>query len=237
VSEGLRVLGIGCHPDDLEILCGGTLARYAAAGHTVIMAVVANGDKGHFEIPSDELARVRAAELAQSAAVIGAETITVGIPDGEVYCDRPTRSLLIDVVRQARPDVLLTHSPNDYYSDHTVVSQLACDASFLAAAPLMETSRPACESIPPVFFVETVMGLGFEPQEYVDISDTIETKLEMLSKHQSQLTWLRQHDGVDILDNVRTVARFRGLQCGVKYAEGFRIHSVWGRRVTKRLLP
>ena len=74
--EELRVLGIGCHPDDLEILCGGTLARYAAVGHRVIMAVVANGDKGHFEIPPEELARMRAAELAASAALIGAQTIT-----------------------------------------------------------------------------------------------------------------------------------------------------------------
>ena len=237
MSERLRVLGIGCHPDDLEMLCGGTLARYAAAGHTVIMAVVAKGDKGHFEIPSDELTRIRASELAESAAVIGAETIAVGIPDGEVYSNQPTRALVIDVVRQARPDVLITHDPNDYYGDHTAVSQLACDASFLASAPLVKTARLACDSIPPVCFMETVMGLGFEPQEYVDISDAIETKLEMLSKHQSQLAWLREHDGVDILDNVRTVARFRGLQCGVKYAEGFRIHSAWGRRVTKRLLP
>ena len=71
-----------------------------------------------------------------------------------------------------------------------------------------------------------VLGIGCHPDD-----------LEMLSKHRSQLTWLREHDGVDILENVRTVARFRGLQCGVKYAEGFRVHSAWGRRVTKRLLP
>ena len=237
MTERLRILGIGCHPDDLEMQCGGTLARYAAAGHTVIMAVVAKGDKGHLEMASEELTRIRAAELAESAAVIGAETIAVGIPDGEVYSDHPTRLKIIDVVRQARPDVLITHDPNDYYGDHTAVSQLAGDASFLASAPLVKTALPACDTIPPVYFMETVMGLRFEPEQYVDISAQIETKLEMLSKHRSQLTWLREHDGVDILENVRTVARFRGLQCGVKYAEGFRVHSVWGRRVTKRLLP
>ena len=237
MGQRLRVLAIGCHPDDLEILCGGTLARFAAEGHPVTMAVVANGDKGHFEIPSEELARLRASELARSAAVIGAETITVGIPDGEVYSDQATRLKTIDVVRRARPDLIITHDPNDYYGDHTAVSQLACDASFLAAASLLSTAHPATDKIPPVYFMETVMGLRFEPQQYVDITDTMETKLEMLSQHQSQLTWLRQHHGVDILENVRTVARFRGLQCGVKYAEGFRVHSVWGRVVTKRLLP
>ena len=79
--------------------------------------------------------------------------------------------------------------------------------------------------------------MGFEPQQYVDISETIETKLEMISKHQSQLVWLHDHDGIDILENARTVARFRGLQCGVTCAEAFRAHAVWGRQVTRRLLP
>ena len=237
MSDRLRVLAVGCHPDDLEILCAGTLARYVRAGHTVVMAVVANGDKGHFEIPSDELARIRAEELRASAAVIGAETIQVGIPDGHVCADDETRCKLIEVVRQASPDVVITHDPNDYYGDHTAVSQLVCDASFLAAAPLFKGKHPATRAVPPVFFMDTVMGVRFDPEHYVDISDTVETKLEMLAKHQSQLTWLRQHDGVDILENVRTVARFRGLQCGAEYAEAFRAYVAWGRQGTRRLLP
>ena len=237
MAEKLRVLGIGCHPDDLEILCGGTLARYATAGHTVFMAAVANGDKGHYEIPSEELARIRQREMEESAAVIGARAIWVGLPDGAVYSDHPSLCKVIDAVREARPDVVITHAPNDYFGDHTETSQLACNASFLAAAPLFKTERPACKSIPPVYFTDTDMGIGFDPQHYVDITETIETKLEMLSKHQSQLVWLRDHDGVDILENVRAVARFRGLQCGVKYAEAFRTHNVWGRLTTRRLLP
>jgi LmbE family N-acetylglucosaminyl deacetylase len=237
MAEKLRVLGIGCHPDDLEIYCAGTLARYAAAGHTVIMGVVANGDKGHYEIPSEELARIRAREAAESAGVIGAQLIMLGVPDGQVYSDHPTRSKVIDLVRQARPDVVITHAPNDYFGDHTAVSELACDGSFLASAPLFETEHPACEKIPPVYFMDTAMGVGFDPQEYVDITETIETKLEMVSKHQSQLVWLRDHDGIDILDNARTVARFRGLQCGAAHAEAFRIHAVWGRQLTRRMLP
>ena len=237
MSDRLRVLAVGCHPDDLEILCAGTLARYAGAGHAVVMAVVANGDKGHFEIPSDELARIREKEFRASAAVIGAETIQVGIPDGQVYADHETRSKLVEVVRQARPDLVITHDPNDYFGDHTAVSHLVCDASYLAAAPLLKGKQPATRSVPPVFFMDTVMGVRFDPEQYVDISDTVETKLKMLAKHESQLTWLREHDGVDILENVRTAARFRGLQCGVEYAEAFRTHAVWGRQTTRRLLP
>jgi hypothetical protein len=75
------------------------------------------------------------------------------------------------------------------------------------------------------------------PTEFVDISGFIETKLDMLSKHESQLTWLADHDGVDMLDQVRTVSRYRGLQCGVEHAEGFIPCNIWLRARTTRFLP
>jgi len=81
------------------------------------------------------------------------------------------------------------------------------------------------------------MGLGFQPTEYVDVSSTIDTKVAMLEAHQSQLTGLRDHDGVDIVEQMRTAARFRGQQCGVDYAEGFAPCLVWLRGTTRRLLP
>ena len=83
----------------------------------------------------------------------------------------------------------------------------------------------------------TLMGLGFQPTEYVDVSAVIDTKTAMLEAHQSQLTWLRDHDGVDVVEQMRTVSRFRGLQCGVEYAEGFVPCLTWLRPTTSRLLP
>jgi len=74
----MRVLAVGAHPDDVEFSCGGTLAKYAQAGHTVIIAYATNGDKGHFRIPPPELALVREREARTAAAVIGAEVIWVG---------------------------------------------------------------------------------------------------------------------------------------------------------------
>ena len=81
------------------------------------------------------------------------------------------------------------------------------------------------------------MGIGFDPIEYVDVSSTIETKVAMLEAHESQLTWLRDHDGVDIVEQMKTTTRFRGQQCGVAYAEGFVPCRVWLRGTTRRLLP
>ena len=81
------------------------------------------------------------------------------------------------------------------------------------------------------------MGVGFDPVEFVDVSDTIETKVAMLEAHESQLSWLRAHDGIDVVEQMRVVARFRGQQCGVAYAEAFAPCQTWLRGTTRRLLP
>lgn len=122
-------------------------------------------------------------------------------------------------------------------SDHIITAQLVCDASFLATAPLFNTNQEAHDKITPIFFMDTVAGVNFLPSEYVDISDTFKKKKEMIKQHRSQLDWLKRHDNIDMLKFVETVNCFRGLQCGVKYAEGFSQYEVWGRKVPMRLLP
>jgi LmbE family N-acetylglucosaminyl deacetylase len=144
---------------------------------------------------------------------------------------------VIDLVRETRPDLILTHHPSDYMSDHNEVARLVFDCSFHATLPLFETDRPHHGTVTPIYYMDTVMGLGFQPTEYVDVSDVIETKTSMLEAHQSQLVWLRDHDGVDIVEQMRAATRFRGLQCGVRYAEGFIPCLTWLRGTTSRLLP
>lgn len=236
-STKLRVLAVGAHPDDLEILCGGTLARYAATGHTVIMAHLLNGNKGHSEIDSDQIARIRQTEADLAGKVINAEVIGMDIPDGELFSDLATRKKVIDLIRHARPDLIITHDPGDYMADHTTTSQLVCDASFFSPAPLFKTDQPPNDSVVPVFFMETITGMGFIPTEYVDITQAFAKKKEMLSKHNSQLKWLKNHYAVDMLGLIETVARFRGIQCGSELAEGFRQYDVWPRKQPRRLLP
>ena len=235
--EQMSILAIGAHPDDLEILCAGTLARYAHAGHRVTMAHLLNGDKGYYRMDSRELAGVRKREANLAGAVIGAQVIGGDLPDGELFSTIETRRRVMDIVRSARPDVIITHSPNDYCSDHAVTSQITCEASFYAAAPLFHTAEPAHATVPPVYFMDTVVGISFHPTEYVDITATLEVKRQMLRCHESQLRWLKEHDHTDVLELVETNARFRGLQCGVRYAEGFRLYEAWGRYTTTRLLP
>jgi len=234
----LRVLGVGAHPDDLEILCGGTLARFIAEGNEVVMCHASRGDRGSFVHTSEELARIRGEEARRAAEICGAEYATLGLSDGEINAADPEQQrLVIDLVRDARPDLIITHYPHDYMGDHNEVSRLVFNCSFHATLPLYETGKPHHSLVTPIHFMETVMGLGFTPSEYVDVTDMIETKVAMLEAHQSQLTWLRDHDGVDIVQQMKTTARFRGQQCGVAYAEGFVSCNTWLRARPYRLLP
>ena len=138
----MRVLAVGAHPDDLEILCAGTLARYKQAGHEVIMAHACNGDCGHFVIPPEELARQRAAEARAAAEILGAEVLTIpDMGDGDLRGDDvKARMAMVDIIRMARPDVIITHGPEDYMPDHVAVSELV----FLPASwPQFRTGRPS----------------------------------------------------------------------------------------------
>ena len=227
--ETLRILAIGAHPDDLEILCGGTLARFAELGHAVFMVHMMNGDKGHMSMDPKELAEIRSREAEAAAAVIGAESIDLGFPDGTLFSDLATRERIIDLIREVRADLILTHAPRDYMSDHTTTSEIVRDGSFYVTAPLFRTKHEALSRIPPMYFMDTVAGMQFLPSDYVDISTTFEKKCEMVRCHGSQIQWLREHDGTDVLEYVRITGRFRGLQCGVKYAEAFSRYEAWGR--------
>ena len=235
--EKMTVMAVGAHPDDLEILCGGTLARYAALGHKVVMAHLNNGDKGHYKLSCEEIAEIRKKEADNAGRIIGAEVVSLDVPDAELFSNLETRRLVIDLVRQVQPGVIITHSLVDYLADHTTTGELVCDAGYFGTSPLLKTETKALDKIVPVYFMDTVVGMGFLPTDYVDISETFEKKIEMVKQHKSQLQWLLEHDNMDILELVETSARFRGLQCGVQYAEGFRQYEVWGRKVPSRLLP
>jgi LmbE family N-acetylglucosaminyl deacetylase len=234
----MNVLAVGCHPDDLEIGCGGTLAKLAAQGNRVTMVHVANGDKGHKLIPSAELIEIRKREAQAAGDLIGAEVIGLGIPDLSVKADNDQLIRnLTDVIRRVRPDYIITHPTKDYMKDHMEVSHAVFDASFSATIPHFVTEHPIVDRVVPIYYMDTLAGVDFLPTEYVDISDYIDIKIQMNDCHQSQIKWLREHDRIDFLDFVSTVSKFRGLQCGRKFAEGFTQCQAWPRLTTSRLLP
>lgn len=235
----MNILAVGCHPDDLEIACAGTLAKYVKQGDNVYMCHVANGNMGHTIILPDELKLIREKEAEKSGKLIGAmEIINLDVPDLWVNSyNEDVVMKLIEVIRHTKPDVIITHGPDDYMKDHLEVGKMVFDASFSSSIPHTYTKSPSYSVIPPIYYMDTLAGVNFLPEEYVDITETIEIKLRALDCHESQVKWMLEHDKIDFLDFVRTVSKFRGLQCGVGYAEGFRRCVTWPRIKTKRYLP
>jgi len=234
----MNILAVGCHPDDLEIGCFGTLSRYVKDGHKVVALHITNGNLGHVEIPPEELRKIRNKEAQNAAKVIGAEAITLDIPDLSVNSmDELLKKEMVRVMREVKPDVIITHPVQDYMRDHVEAGALTFRSSFHTSVIHKFPEYNHSGSVVPIFYMDTLAGVDFLPTEYVDISEEIELKLEALSCHESQIIWMRDHDGIDFIDFVRTCSKFRGLQCGVPYAEGFRQCHTWPRLTTKRLLP
>lgn len=234
----MKVLAVGAHPDDLDMLCGGTLARYVREGAAVTMATVANGNRGSFEHTREEIAAIRYDEAAAAARVLGAEYRSLGVGDTEINsADQAQLLLVTELVRSVAPDVVITHYGDDYMPDHNETSRLVEAATFFATVPLYETESAPTQTVAPLFYMDTLGGVGFVPTEYVDITDVHEQKLSAVACHTSQVAWLQDHDGVDTLGNTRIGDLYRGNQCGVTAAEGFRQSVHYLRLTTRRLLP
>ncbi len=234
----MRVLAIGCHPDDVEIACAGTLAKCVKRGDKVIVCHVSTGNLGHVIIPPDELTKIRAEEAKKAGSLAGIEVISAGFNDLDIYDNnKQARDKIVDIIKYANPDFIITHNPDDYMPDHTAVARLVFDASFTATLPNYKSKEKNPAKLVPIYYMDTLAGVNFVPTEFVDITEEIDLKLKMLNCHESQIVWMKDHDGIDFPDMVKTCSKSRGYQCGVQYAEGFRFCNVYLKNTTKRLLP
>lgn len=192
-DDPLRILVIGAHPDDPENKAGGVAAKYARQGHHVRFVALTNGATGHHGIGGIELARRREREARQASAVIGAEYSIVDNHTGELLPTIPNRKALIRMIREYDPDLLFTHRPNDYHPDHRYTAMLVRDSAYILTVPNMCPLTPALDANPVIVYLSDTFQKPnpFEPDVVVDIDDAIETKIEMLHQHTSQMyEWL-----------------------------------------------
>ena len=227
-TASVKIVSIHAHPDDAEILAGGTLALLAKADHDVVIVTMTPGDKGSDKFSPEEIAKVRREEARSAAAIIGAQYICAEFRDLEIFNDHESRKRMVELVRQLRPDIVLTSAPSDYLCDHEATSTLVRDALFAAPAPNYRTESKPLPSIPHLYFMDPIEGFDREyrfvkADFIVDISKVFETKKRMLAKHKSQRDWLhRQHDMDDYIESMEEWSSDRGAEIGCKYGEGFR---------------
>jgi LmbE family N-acetylglucosaminyl deacetylase len=155
-----RILAIHAHPDDCEILAGGTLALLADRGHDITIATMTPGDCGSKDRGPDDIAAVRRREAGTAAAIIGARCLCVEMRDLAVFDDDASRRRVTEVLRETRPQLILTSSPVDYHCDHEAASVLVRDACFGAPAPNYRTggSAPPLNAIPHLYFMDPLAG-------------------------------------------------------------------------------
>ncbi len=233
----MNILFVGAHPDDIETFAGGTAALYSARGDHLFFCVFTNGNCGSATLPSQEIAAVRHREAEEGAAVLGARLIWLDEDDEFLFDTRETRYKLVEAIRIARPDVVICHWIDDYNPDHTTSGRMVDECVSHAKIPNIKTASPPTDCIPHVYYMDTPAGVNFVPEIYVDITSVFKTKVEMVSRHVSQGSWMKHVFSYDLEAFLEIPARYRGLQAGCPMAEAFRPSYRWGRTFIKHYLP
>jgi len=233
----MNVMFVGAHPDDIETFCGGTALRYAERGDSLFFCVATNGNVGSSTIPPDEIAEIRKNEAMNAAKKAGAELIWLNFDDEFLFDNRETRLAFIDAFRIAAPEVVFCHWRDDYNPDHSTSGTIVDECIHMASVPNIVTEHEPVTGIPHVYFMDTIAGVNFEPEMYVDISETFSRKIELVACHKSQNVWMKDLFGYEMDAFLEIPAKFRGLQAGVRMAEAFRPSFRWGRTFTEHYLP
>jgi len=215
------VLAIAAHPDDMELICGGTLIRAQMLGRSTGILDLAAGEMASRGTPA-----LRAEEAAKAAKVMGVSVReNMGFPDGGIQNTPETRAKVAVVIRRLQPKIVITHSLHGRHPDHPIVAQLVRDACFVAGLKKVEPNIPIHRPL------KVIHALSFredhqKPTFVVDISDSFEKKLEAISCYQSQFGDAVQAgevypNGEPLNDLIRHHAAHYGSLIRCRYGEPF----------------
>jgi N-acetylglucosamine malate deacetylase 1 len=218
--EAVEILAVGAHPDDVELGCGGTLARLSRRGHSVGILDLTRGEAGTRGTPE-----TRAAEAVEAARILGAlfrDGLDLG--DGNLRTDRAAELEVIEVLRRRRPRLVFAPLPADRHPDHARAGRLVTDAAFYSGLRSLATGRAPHRPQQVVYYPSTFLA---EPTFLVDVTEALETKLEAVRAFRSQFfdpsstepaTFI---SSPEFLEGVTARARAFGRLAGAGAAEGF----------------
>jgi N-acetylglucosamine malate deacetylase 1 len=214
------VLAIAAHPDDVELTCGGTLAKLKKRGYRFGIIDLTRGEMGTRGTPE-----IRAGEARRAAEILGAEfRESLDLGDGGLRRGREEELAVIDVIRRETPRLVFTPYPDDRHPDHRRAGQLVTDACYYAGTRKIETKHPAHRPQQTVYFSTY---LSHTPQFLVDVTDVIDLRRAAMRAFESQFhkegstepeTMLAQKSFLEMID---ARAREYGAMINVEFAEGF----------------
>ena len=196
-DETRTFLHVAAHPDDLDFGCAGTTASLTLAGHRVVYCLVTDGQAGGFDntISRDRMAEIRRAEQTKAAKVVGVDELHfLGFPDGAVEVTLELRKAISRVIRQVKPDVVVTQSPQrnleriySAHPDHLAAGEATLCAVYPDSRNEFAHTDLMAEGLEPHSVPEVWLIGGPDPDHFVDITDTYEAKVEALLCHDSQM--------------------------------------------------
>lgn len=234
-GKKITLLAIAGHPDDASFEAGGTIAKYAKAGHNCWILNVTRGGGGSLRYNEEELEKIRTIEGEKEAKVLGAQVKFLDLKDGWVLRTLENRLKIVDAIREIKPDIILSHHPYELHPDEYSIGRMVVDAYCIAAVPNVKTEHGPW-SIKYIYFYADPHRFDWFVRAIathaIDITDTIEIKMEALRQHKSQHEWMREHDGYDAFfveeegaaepwGIRRHMARVVGAEFGCLYAEPF----------------
>ncbi|MFC6723237.1 PIG-L deacetylase family protein [Halobium palmae] len=193
MTDSLRLLVVGPHPDDCSIKAGGIAATYVEHGHEVTFLSVTDGSAGHHELDREETAARRRREVDAVADTLGVDYEVFDIRDGELRPTLENRHRLLRFVREVDPDLVLGPRPNDYHPDHRYCAQLVRDAAYMLIVPNVCPDTPPLDSMPVIGYVADHFRKPqpFDPDVVLDVTPVADRKLDALHCHESQMyEWL-----------------------------------------------
>lgn len=234
VSDCMNVLAVEAHPDDVEMVCSGTLVRLARMGHSISILSITAGECGSVSKGPEEVIQIRISEGEKAAAVLNGKFYYAGVRDKHIFFDKEVRNRVCEIFRIIKPDIVFALSPKDYIIDHETASMLARDSASAASSRNLKTGTlnpsPATDNVPYLYYCEPmfqidIFGNTVRSTTYVDVADVMETREAMLFCHVSQREWLRHRNMMfDYIETMKNWAKASGEFSGFEYAEGFRQH-------------
>lgn len=236
-THNRRAFAIVAHPDDIEFMMAGTLFLLRKAGYEIHYMTVADGSLGSTQYDAATIAAIRRNEAIAAAALLGAVYHESICPDMGIFYEAATLRRLSAIVREVAPTIMLTHPPQDYMEDHMNTCRLALSAAIVRGAPNYSTEPLRAPVSTPVtiyhalpYGLHSPLGETARARCYVDITDVMPLKRQMLALHRSQQEWLDASQGVgSFVAHMEQMSRDVGRLSGrFTFAEGWTRHMPLG---------
>ncbi len=232
-TSARTILVIGAHAGDAEITSGALLIRQHKKGDRIVILHMTLGEGGNPKMSPAAYGAQKRREALAADSVIGAESIFAPYKDGEIPNDEASRRYVADVMRQVKPNYVITHWKNSIHKDHSNTSAIVQDAVLLASLEGVATAHPAYRGIRGIWYADNWEdGDGFQPYIYVDVSDDVAQWRDAVSKYEfirggiSSFRYLEYYDALSIV---------RGAVVGKIRAIAFDIDNFGKRRVLDSL--